>query len=1183
MKIDKVALEAMNLVEASAGTGKTHTLTSLYVRLLLEQGLGPESILVMTYTQAATAELKTRIRQRLLEARVLFGGGESADPLLLALYRKLPDKERVCLQLDLAVASFDLAAIFTIHGFCQRVLTEYAFESGQAFQTELAPDQGERLQQIADDFWRREMDHLPPRFLETFRGAVATPDALLSRLQPALGKPYLQVRATEWPDRLAERETDAEADRAELRLLWHRERHNIQALLSDTEALKGSVYRKAWVESWCTKMDQWLDGTPYEQPFDKVERFTPGVIESAVKSGKKPPRHPFFEQLEAYLPIAAACVASYQQAVVALHRVFYEYLLEELPRRQAEAGEWFYDDLLLQLQQALQNDLSGQLTAMLRKRYPAALVDEFQDTDPIQYEILKRIYLDSGRVVFLVGDPKQAIYSFRGADIFTYLHARESTGAELHSLDTNWRSTPDMVQAVNALFSLSPHPFYDKRIAFGPTAPATRRMDLLTLAGKPDAALHLWRLPSENQSSSEVLRQAVADATAAEIAHLLAPGSSAKMKIGKREVSGSDIAILVRTHEQAARLAGALRVKGIHSVRSSQQSVYWSNEAEDLERVLIALLEPHRDGLIRAALATPLFAWDALDIDRLNQDERAQSAVSKRFFGFHQVWRNSGFITMFRGLMMESGIENRFLEYQDGERRLTNLYHLVELLQQQDSARRPGMDGLVTWFCRQRQSASQEEERLLRLESDGHLVKIDTLHHSKGLEYGIVFCPYLWDESGEQLNDRPFLFHDPAANDAAVLELGSDAFLENQSYRQQEVLAENLRLLYVALTRSRFRCYLPWGLNRQSRHSALCWLLHSGGLARQPESLMDWQTAVKALDNECDEQRLEALRQKAGGSINILPMPDDRTVAQMSLALPPELSPARRVRNGFAKQRQVASFSSLVAGQSEDLPDHDAFAFAETVRQESEEGFNVHGFPRGPGPGSCLHAILEELDFNQPEIAGLEELVREKLLLYAIDSRWTPVVVAWMIELLETPLNQEGIVLGRVTPEQRLNEMEFYFPVSGFDPKQIRHLAERHRFSDTQGLLDGLGDLSTDAVDGFIKGYIDLIFEAQGRYYLADYKSNWLGNDDSDYHSQALYKAMAGHHYSLQYLLYTLALHRYLRQRIPEYDYERHFGGVFYLFLRGIRRQSGHRLGIVAERPSASFIAALDSLVGGAE
>ena len=810
MQIDSVKLQGINLVEASAGTGKTYTLTELYLRLLLEAGLAPESILVMTYTKAATAELKGRIRQRMLDVRAQLDGisplqsdeSESDDIGEFEMARK---------RLDLAIASFDQAAVYTIHGFCQRVLTEQAFETGQSFRVELVADQSERLQQIADDFWRREMARLPALFLEAFRRQIPTPEALLARLRVAQGKPYLRVRARPWPEGMAALEVVACRQRDALRALWQEEAVAIQSLLSDKQVMNGKRYRADWVTGWCRQMAQWLAMTPYTEPFDKVERFTPDFIAQSVKAGQAVPSHVFFTRLAEYLIQVERCVEAYRQAFVALQARFYDYLQAELPGRQAEAGEWSYDDLLLQLQQALRGGEGEQLAALLRRRYPAALVDEFQDTDPVQYEILQRIYQGGDLPVFLVGDPKQAIYSFRGADIFAYLKARQAAGAAVHSLDNNWRSANGLIQAVNRLFEAVARPFYYPQIAFHPVKTARREMAVLSVRGDPNAPLRIWWLPFDRQTPLEDVRSAVAEATAEEIARLLNLAGRGAAWIGTAALRGGDFAVLVRTHQQAERIAKALRQRGIHAVRNNQQSVYWSDEAEALERLLMALLEPQRGGLLRAALATPLLGWDGARIDALNRDDTALGEIATRFFEFHRLWRSQGFIVMFRRLMMAEQVEIRLLDDQDGERRLTNLTHLAELLHQQDSTARPGMEGLVKWFGRQRQSASRDEERLLRLESDSHLVKIDTLHGSKGLEYPIVFCPFLWDESPPRPDDRPYLFHDPQAAYAPILEIGSKRYDEDRQHQREEALAESLRLLYVALTRARHRCYLPWG------------------------------------------------------------------------------------------------------------------------------------------------------------------------------------------------------------------------------------------------------------------------------------------------------------------------------------------------------------------------------------
>lgn len=1179
LEIGAVPLRGINLVEASAGTGKTHALTGLYLRMVLETEFPPESILVMTYTQAATAELKERIRRRLIQARSLLEGEGSEETELRPLLAACGDPALARRRLDLAIAGFDQAAVHTIHGFCQRVLTEQAFETGQSFQVELVPDQSTRRQQVVDDFWRREQEQLPDLFLEAFRKQIQGPEALLARLSEALGKPYLQVRAAAWPEDLAELEEAANTRREALRQIWGRESGTIQGLLSDTKRLNGRRYRQDWVASWCLRMGEWLAQTPYEQPFDKVERFTPAFIQESLKPRQLFPEHPFFEGMAAYLTLAERCREAYTRACVALQRRCHAYLLEELPRRQAEAGEWSYDDLLLQLNQALQGEPGARLAVLLRRRYPAALVDEFQDTDPVQYEILRRIYHGHGQALFLVGDPKQAIYSFRGADIFAYLQARREAGAALHTLDRNWRSTPALVGAVNRLFASSPRPFFYPQIAFHPVTPAPRSMEALTVRGEGDAALHLWHLPFDRSVPVEEVRRVVAQATAGEIARLLRMAEQGRARIGGRSLGGGDFAVLVRTHRQGERIAQALLRLGVKSVRCSQESVYWSQEAEALERLLMALLEPRRTDLLRAALATPLLGWDAAAIDALNRDDQALGEIAARFFAFHRLWRSQGFMGMFRRLLLAEAVENRLLALQDGERRLTNLTHLAELLHQQDSAARSGMEGLLKWLVRQRRSSSRDEERLLRLESDGRLVKIHTLHVSKGLEYPIVFCPYLWDSAPEPGGDTPYLFHDPGQAYQPVLELGSVRFEADRARQREEALAEGLRLLYVGLTRACHRCYLPWGAVKNSENSALAWLLHRHEMGTGEIDLEDWTAHAKSLDSEAAHGTLRRLQEGGEGQIALATLPKEAEMAQLSLEIEPELAPSRRFRGRILPARQVASFSSLVAGRSEDRPDHDDLEGAEARLTSPAEGFDIHGFPRGAGPGSCLHAVLEQCDFTQVGPGIDDTSIRERLRFHGIDEHWAPVVVELLGRLVSTPLDAAGLHLGAVRRERRIDELEFHFPVSGLDPAAIRRLASQHHFSEAAPLVEGLGGVEGTRLEGFMKGFIDLVFEWQGRYYLADYKSNWLGPTVEDYHPRALHAAMREHHYSLQYALYTLALHRYLGLRLPGYDYERHFGGVFYLFLRGMQPVFGARFGVVAERPSQGFIQALDTLM----
>jgi exodeoxyribonuclease V beta subunit len=708
-------------------------------------------------------------------------------------------------------------------------------------------------------------------------------------------------------------------------------------------------------------------------------------------------------------------------------------------------------------------------------------------------------------------------------------------------------------------------------------------MQRLKIRGETNAGLYFWQLPFDAKTSVETVRQSVAEATAEEIARLLLAARQKRAMIGEGPLSGGDIAVLVRTHHQAERMASALRTRGINSVRSSQESVFWSEEAEALERLLLALLEPQRGELLRAALVTPLLGWDGEMIEQLNQGDPVLDKSYDRFFEYHRTWRSRGLVVTMRRLLLAESVETRLLGLRDGERRLTNLYHLLELLHQQEQSTATGMEGLVKWLSRQRQSAERGDERLLRLESDSQLVQITTLHSSKGLEYPVVFCPYLWDESLGRADDKPYLFHDAKADYQAVLEIGSASFSHNQTYQREEALAENLRLLYVALTRAKFRCYLPWGEVKNSHQSALAWLLHSASAQLSDMSLQSWEGYAKGLSREQIAQDLDQLQQRSQDAIQVTPMPATESTTQIALEMPPPLAAARQFRGKIEMSRRVASFSSLIAGQQEDQPDYDGQTGWDPLLPIPPGQGDIHAFPRGAGPGTCLHAILEHLDFRLEDMAVANELIRQQLSLYGIDELWLPVVGQMLRDMLQTPLDAAGSCLQQIAPESRLNEMAFHFPVRNLQPDSIARLSERYPFSGSTGMAAGLVVSEMSRIKGFFKGFIDLVFEMGGRYYLADYKSNWLGNSLEDYHQDALEMAMVHHSYPLQYAIYALALHRYLSLRLPDYDYERHFGGVYYLFLRGMQPQSGPAYGVVAERPSRAFIEALDRLMGEVE
>ena len=1193
-----IPLNDFNLVEASAGTGKTYTLTALYLRLVVEAAIPVNRILVVTYTNAATKELRDRIRERLGQLRLAFLGGHAPedDELATRLLDLLPDRDLAVRRLTNAARGFDEAAIFTIHGFCKRVLGDNAFESGLSFDTELMADTGELLQEIVDDFWRRELYAASPAVVRYFLDERSSPERLLGEIERHLGKPYLQVVTPGGEQDGAALEQRFVGAFQHAKALWLQERAGIEALLLKSPALNRQKYGLKSLPGWFETLHRYLSSeTPGPALFAKFGQFTTTKLQDSANKGKTAPQHPFFDACEA-LKTACEALAEYCRYQIPVKLL--AYCNAELAARKRQQQLQSYDDLLIDLHDALHERRRGTaLLDTLRRRYHAALIDEFQDTDPVQYAIFQRIYAGTSKPVFLVGDPKQAIYSFRGADIFAYLTARRDAPRR-YTLDVNWRSDPRLLAALNAIFGAAGRPpFLFEGIPFHPARPAERkRREPLWLQGRQEAPLQLWLLEAEGDKpvTKGLANERITQATASEIARLLNWGARNQARIGERPdaedgraLAGGDIAVLVRSHRQGRLIRDALLRLGVPSVQHADDSVFLSEEARQLDWLLAAVAEPGSEGGVRALLASDLFGLSGEVLYQLREDERAWAHWLEKLQDYRQLWFERGFMRFFRAWLIGEGISQRLLAFQDGERRLTNLLHLAELLHVASRVR-PGLTGLGKWLGeRRRLPGGQDEAQQLRLESDENLVRIVTVHKSKGLEYPVVFCPFLWSgrlQAADSKNST-LLYHDPHDPSRTFLAFGVGEASEARQHARGEEMAENLRLCYVALTRAKQRCYLVWGQIKDAATSPPAWLLH------HPPVVGPSQDAL-----EVTRQRFEELTPQAfyGDLQTAFTAALDEAVAIKALsrdvgqryqpptAVEPELQ-ARLWTGSLAESWRVSSFTGLAVGHSGELPDYDmATAVVEPVDSgeaaAAVPGHGIFDFPRGARAGTCLHAIFERLDFTQSDPARLEELVERMLKTHGLDATaWTAAVSGMVRRVLETPLDASGLRLATVSADRRLNELEFYYPLANLRADGLRRVLSRHgRAGPWRELIE---TLEFNPLRGYMKGFIDLVFEADGRFYLVDYKSNWLGPEPAAYRRARLEEAMAREAYVLQYLIYTVALHRYLRLRVPNYDYERHFGGVFYLFLRGMGPELGADCGVFRDRPAPALVEALDRLM----
>ena len=829
---------------------------------------------------------------------------------------------------------------------------------------------------------------------------------------------------------------------------------------------------------------------------------------------------------------------------------------------QVRVEELGFDDMLSRLDEALRGDSGETLASAIRQRFPVAMIDEFQDTDPQQYRIFRRIWRRQPETaLLLIGDPKQAIYAFRGADIFTYMKARSDVAAH-YTLDTNWRSSPGMVGSVNRLFSLSDNPFMFHEIPFLPVKAAAKNKGLRFTVDAADVpAMNVWLMPGDTVGSGDY-QTFMAQLCATQIRDWLSAGQRGRALLWRgetsRPVQASDITVLVRNRLEAAQVREALQTLGIPSVYlSNRDSVFETLEAQELLWLLQAVLAPERENTLRSALATSMFGLTALDIENLNQDEQAWDALVEEFSEYRQIWRQRGVMPMLRALMTARHIAENLLATRGGERRLTDILHISELLQEAAS-QLESEHALVRWLAQHiAEPDSNAASQQMRLESDKHLVQIVTIHKSKGLEYPLVWLPFI---ARFRKQDQAF-YHDRETF-AAVLDLGQDeASLE---LAEAERLAEDLRLLYVALTRAVWHCSLGVAplSSRKSGNSDF----HLSALGRllQAGEAMDAAGLAARLADFCH------------GDIALqIPGELDLTPWQAPAATIPRLS-ARELQRRIADDWRVTSYSGLqqhgFSGGQDLLPrlDVDAAGVGEVVE---EPQLTPHQFPRGAAPGTFLHSLFEELDFTQPVPEGW---MAEKLQLSGFDAQWAPVLTDWLGGVLKTRLPGPDIALNQLAARDKQVEMAFYLPIA-----QLL-TAER-----LDALIRQYDPLSADTppldfrqVRGMLKGFIDLVFRHEGRYYLLDYKSNWLGEDREAYTRPAMEQAMRAHRYDLQYQLYSLALHRYLRHRLADYDYDRHFGGVIYLFLRGMDGQEGGQ-GIFTTRPVRPLIDGLDQLFAG--
>ncbi|MCX5869469.1 MAG: exodeoxyribonuclease V subunit beta [Deltaproteobacteria bacterium] len=1184
--------KGVNLVEASAGTGKTFAIAMLVLRFVTESSLPLPSILVVTFTKAATEELKGRIRARLASARDLLesnqrpGVSDQTDPALAAWRAGLAERgiaEPLALhRLEMALLDMDLAAVFTIHGFCQRMLQEQALESGQLFDFELTTDPSRLRAQVIQDYWRRNLYPLSPLHCALITEIYKTPDDLYKSVEGA-GKRSARIEPP--APTVAEALTLFDKNLNHLSDWWQSNAATLHPLLQ--KAVDEGKFTKELqtnFSGWWQQVDDFLEGHSLQPPAN-IERLSAAGIRAELHGGKfrSSKEKSGEEKKEEFLtawPLADQAIADFLLARQGVTLAFRIGLVRELSTGLAQTlrrqNLLSFDDLISQLATALVGGQGPALRQILSKRYQVALIDEFQDTDDAQYSIFSALFAGASHYLYLIGDPKQAIYTFRGADIYSYFKARDQADFHL-GLEKNYRSHPALVESINRLFQLREDAFATEELSYFPVLPAKRADDGRLLDGGKGPAVMIYCELAANPDpdakdgrwSTDQATERIVSYVVTETARLLHPDGPTMLTATDEPaipLAPRDIAVLVRNHKQAGRFQAALARAGIPAVMASQQSVFTTDECHDLFLLMQALCAPGDTTVLKTALTSAWFGMNGLELYALWQDSEQVDLWLTRFHDYHLLWQERGFLAMMTSLLETEKIllnlARQPLADAGATRKISNIHHLLELIQAAETEEAMGPGKTLQWLQAMRTDTRSMEDTELRLESDEEAVRIVTMHSAKGLEYPVVFCPFLWQRGNFLKQQKEFVTcHDE--NRELVLDLGSPDFDRRKEQALAEELAEELRLAYVTLTRAKYRCYTLWADVKGNKDvtdansPALAWLL---SLEQGKEFASQIQTLqARAADGSVAYELLAADSAEpmviAGGKAGV-----------------DELISFSFTGRNLHTEWLLHSYSSL-STPSPAHPFDNQSHWPDLSIETSEVGL-LPDLPKGAALGNVVHALLENVPFATLATgSGYENLLQQQCAWFGVEV--SPGRLAALLQkVVQTPLppadSSASFCLAALNPSEVIREMPFYFQLQAGSTEQINSILA--------GSLT-VTPITPKALQGYLTGFVDLICRYHGKFYIMDYKSNWLGNRLPDYGPEGLEQAMRDHNYGLQYWLYTLILHRYLQNSVEQYDYTSHFGGVMYLFVRGMEPTLPGS-GVYFDLPDLATLERLDRCLG---
>ena len=1173
----------LRLLEASAGTGKTFALAHLCLRLVTEADHQLDAVLVVTYTEAAAAELRSRIGARLQQALVGLEALErqeplpDADPVLEQWWSNASQAEirqRWIRALLIALEQLDRADITTIHGFCRRSLRRLALSRAAAMEPQLEVDSNPLVLEVVQYIWQQDLMTLPVEQLRGLRQAGLSPERFRQALSRMDGDAHPQLCLDEEdfdPEQPLVDQLQAWVEKAwqQFQALWQRDSRALDDCFRRSAAQWKALGMKTTTpysakprSDRCGVVDQWM----------ATQLTCPDL--AAIRDVEKPLREYFHPAT--WCRVARSCgerdpnLASQalQQAIARfwdgpVERVWRYVLqrgLQSLAERRRRRGVITFAGLLAAMDPG---DADSSWLAPLRQRYRAVMVDEFQDTDPVQWRLLQGAFgLNQSHLLLLVGDPKQAIYRFRGGDLATYKLARSQVD-RIDNLRDNYRTTAGLMEGLNGLMQPG-------LLRSALPVPSVKACSTLQAPALPEGQhpLQVMLVPGDAPQSKTALEQWLPAVMAGVVVRLFEE---------QPQLKPADLCILVGRHSQASELRTALARRGVPTRLVNQGDVLESEAALVLQRFIDALATPGDDRRLRLLATSPLLGWTTDELVASAQDGRLDQLAQRL-----QIWALRLPQLGLLGCLSELVDGRLMADLSERGRLLGDLQQAARLVQ--EAMHRQGLDvaSAADWLRRERLHPSTPVPDARQPHSDlaESAVAVVTVHRSKGLEYPVVICPYLWQAPGEGTGPLWREGADGAWRIAVDRSWGGGWELSQQA--QQEAVAEAERLAYVALTRAKSHLIVVWASAKGQEQSPLvAWLFGAEAVGQSIEDLSHerLQNSLTTRDLPISVAVLESVNSSQPSWQPSLPLDD------LQLGPTPQ-----RLDRSWGRSSYSAWISSpsadpwLEQGRDRDPEAEEASA---TSGDDWPEQGPLVDFPRGASAGDCLHRILEQIPFQASLLAsgeqkgadeGADAVIELELRRAGLQPELSSTVRQGLDRVLSTPLGGSlgRLPLCRLSPDRRLHELSFDLPVqdlSTSDLVEVFRQDPKARFGGDY--LERISRLSINS-RGFLTGSIDLVFcdhanPEQGRWWVLDWKSNWIGERGFDgkgdlcgprhYQVRAMHEQMLDHHYPLQAHLYLVALHRHLAWRLPGYAPERHLGGYVYVFLRGMPGEQGWRPG----------------------